>query len=106
MGRQHFFYLLLKPLICFIMLTVGTVAVATATVDKMQVTTVIALIHHCSKGTISAGNDIPDGFLMKLRHSIPIKRHIFRSIHLEDFLNSTHDNTPCMTLETLSLEST
>ncbi len=60
MGWQKFFHLLIKPFTRFTLLTIGTMAVAAAAVDKMQVTTLIALIHHCAKGAISALHDIPD----------------------------------------------
>ena len=64
MGGQQFFHLLIQPLLGFILLAVGAMAVATAAVDKMQVTAVAAFIHHGSKKSISVFDDIPDGFLM------------------------------------------
>jgi hypothetical protein len=52
-------------MICFIMLAVGTMPIATAAMQKMQVATVTAFIHHFSKGAFPTGNYIPDGFFME-----------------------------------------
>ena len=87
------------------MLTGRTVAIPAATGNGVYGATVMTAIHNRSERTTAAISDILHGFFMNVRHSVAMQRQIVRPIYLEDFLNSAHDNTPCITCETLVWES-
>jgi len=71
--------------------------VSAAAWDRLSDIAFITGINNGSEGAASATTDIPHDLFMELGHSIPVKLHILFAIHPEDSLNSTHDNTPCIT---------
>jgi hypothetical protein len=72
-------------------------SVSTAAWDRLSDIAVITGIKNGSKRATSAITDIPHNLFMDVRHSISIKFQILFAINPEDILNSTHDNTPCIT---------
>jgi len=80
MGGQKLFHLFAKPLICFIMLTGGTMPIAAATGNGLYGVAVRAPINNGSESAGAAIDDILHGFLVDLRHSVCIKRQILRSV--------------------------
>jgi hypothetical protein len=87
------------------MLTGRTMPIAAATGDEPYGLTIMTTINDRSERPSAALSDILNGFFMELRHSVSIKSQILRPIYLENFLNGAHDNTPCITWETLAWES-
>jgi len=105
MGGQEFFHLFVEPSISFIMLTGRTVPIPATTGNGLYGATVMTAIHNRAESTTAAISDILHGFFMDARHSVTMQCQIVRPVYLEDCLNSTHDNTPCITWETRVWES-
>jgi len=62
-----------EPLICFSMLTGGTMPVSAATGDGLYGFTVMTGIHNCSERATTALSDIFHGFFMNLGHPVFMK---------------------------------
>jgi hypothetical protein len=92
--RQLAFDLFLQPLLGFIVLTGGTVAIATGAKELARLSAAVALVERHPAGLGVTLRDGIDDFAVSLGHRAGITLKVLRAEGGEDFMDGGHDRVP------------
>jgi hypothetical protein len=84
----------LEPLLGFVVLAGGTVAIATGNEELLRLSTALALIERNPAGLGATSDHSVDDFTMSLGHRVGVVLEILGGEGGKDFTNGGHDRVP------------